>query len=213
MTDMAEFSLEPISADDVKAAGEIAVAQVLRNLPDFTYRMQNHSSVGGFYPACDNVQWTCGFWPGEVWLAYEWTGNETFRHAAQIMVQSFLHRIENKIEVDHHDMGFLYSPSCVAAWKLVNDEDGRKAAILAADQLIARYHEVGQFIQAWGAMGESENYRYIIDCPSESAVALLGFARNRPCQICGHRPRSRSNNAEAFNPSGLFHLSHLLHGP
>nr|WP_321458612.1 glycoside hydrolase family 88 protein [uncultured Cohaesibacter sp.] len=160
----AEFSLEPISADDVKAAGEIAVAQVLRNLPDFTYRMQNHSSVGGFYPACDNVQWTCGFWPGEVWLAYEWTGNETFRHAAQIMVQSFLHRIENKIEVDHHDMGFLYSPSCVAAWKLVNDEDGRKAAILAADQLIARYHEVGQFIQAWGAMGEQENYRYIIDC-------------------------------------------------
>lgn len=28
------------------------------------------------------------------------------QHAAQIQVQSFLHRIENRIETDHHDMGF-----------------------------------------------------------------------------------------------------------
>ncbi|SNY90220.1 unsaturated chondroitin disaccharide hydrolase [Cohaesibacter sp. ES.047] len=159
-----DFDVAPISDADVKAAGDKAVAQVLRNLPDYTYSMQNHSSVDRFYPACDNTQWTCGFWPGEVWLAYEWSGNEVFRHAAQIQVQSFLHRIENKIEVDHHDMGFLYSPTCVAAWKLVGDEDGRKAAILAAEQLISRYHSVGRFIQAWGQMGAPENYRYIIDC-------------------------------------------------
>ncbi|WP_321336328.1 glycoside hydrolase family 88 protein [uncultured Cohaesibacter sp.] len=159
-----DFDVAPISDADVKVAGDAAVAQVLRNLPDYTYAMQNHSSVDGFYPSCENKQWTCGFWPGEVWLAYEWSGNDVFRQAAQIHVQSFLHRIENKIEVDHHDMGFLYSPTCVAAWKLVGDEDGRKAALLAADQLISRYHPVGRFIQAWGQMGAAENYRYIIDC-------------------------------------------------
>ena len=79
-------------------------------------------------------------------------------------MQSFLHRIANRIETDHHDMGFLYSPSCVAAWKLVGDEDGRRAALLAADQLLERFQEKGQFIQAWGPMGEPGNYRYIIDC-------------------------------------------------
>ena len=61
-------------------------------------------------------------------------------------------RINDKYEVDHHDMGFLYSLSCVAAYKLTESKKGREAAIKAADQLITRYHPVGEFIQAWGPM-------------------------------------------------------------
>ncbi|MBF2714626.1 glycoside hydrolase family 88 protein [Agrobacterium vitis] len=155
---------QPITDEEVTIALDIAVAQVRRNLPDFTYAAQNHSSVGNRYPAVANDQWTAGFWPGEIWLAYEHSGDKVFRYAAQIQVQSFLHRIENRIATDHHDMGFLYSPSCIAAWKLVGDEDGRKAALLAADQLIERYQPIGQFIQAWGAKGNPNEYRYIIDC-------------------------------------------------
>ena len=163
MTDATPI-VAPISDAEVRSALEAAVAQVRRNLPDFTYRAQNHSSVGNFYAAVDNDQWTAGFWPGEIWLAYEHTGDKVFRYAAQIQVQSFLHRIEQRIATDHHDMGFLYSPSCVAAFKLAGDKDGRRAAILAADQLIERFQPVGQFIQAWGRKGRPEEYRYIIDC-------------------------------------------------
>ena len=155
---------QPITDEEAKAALDLAVAQIRRNLPTFTYASQNHSSVGNFYPAVANTQWTAGFWPGELWLAFEHSGDPVFRHAAQIQVQSFLHRIVNRIETDHHDMGFLYSPSCIAAWKLVRDEDGRRAALLAADQLIERFQPVGQFIQAWGRKGVAEEYRYIIDC-------------------------------------------------
>lgn len=92
------------------------------------------------------------------------TGKDIYKKAGEIQIDSFLNRIENKIEVDHHDMGFLYSPSCVAGYKLTGNETGRKAAILAADQLIRRFHPVGNFIQAWGAMDAPENYRLIIDC-------------------------------------------------
>ena len=158
------YAVKPISDAQVSQALDIAVAQIRRNLPDFTYSMQNHSSVGNVYPAVANDQWTSGFWPGEIWLAYEHTGDKIFRYAAQIHVQSFLDRIERRVATDHHDMGFLYCPTCVAAWQLVGDEDGRKAAILAADQLIERYQPVGRFIQAWGEMGAADNYRYIIDC-------------------------------------------------
>lgn len=154
----------PISKDELSEAMTTVVAQVRRNLPEFTYSAQNHSSVDNFYPAVPNTQWTSGFWPGSIWLAYEATGDKTFRYAAQIQVQSFLERIEKRIDTDHHDMGFLYSPSCVAAWKLVGDGDGRRAALLAADQLLDRFQEKGQFIQAWGPMGQPEQYRYIIDC-------------------------------------------------
>ena len=41
---------------------------------------------------------------------------------------------------------------------------GREAAIKAADQLLTRFHPVGEFLQAWGPMDAPENYRLIIDC-------------------------------------------------
>ena len=160
-----KFDDKPLISDEQAAeALSAAVAQVRRNLPEFTCRCQNHSSVDQFYPPCDNDQWTCGFWPGEIWLAYEHTGDSVFRQSGDILVDSFLDRIRRKIEVDHHDMGFLYTPSCVAAYTLTGNESARTAALLAADQLMSRFQRVGQFIQAWGKLGAADNYRYIIDC-------------------------------------------------
>lgn len=162
---MERFANMPeISAAEVTAALDTAVGQVLRNLPQFTHTCQNHSSVNNFYPTCENDQWTCGFWPGEIWLAYEHTGSAAFLRSGEVLTASFLSRIEQKIEVDHHDMGFLYTPSCVADYKLTGSQTARRAALLAADQLISRFHEVGGFIQAWGELGARDNYRYIIDC-------------------------------------------------
>ncbi len=153
-----------LTRDQAAAALDTAVALVRQNLPLFTEHCQNHSSVNDIYPPCENNQWTCGFWPGEIWLAYERTGDEAFKTAALKLADSFSYRIEQKIDVDHHDMGFLYSPSCVAAWKLAGSETGRRAALMAADQLCTRFQEKGSFFQAWGALGAPDNYRFIIDC-------------------------------------------------
>lgn len=161
---MKHFDLPLLSKDEAAQALDSAIAIVRGNLPLFTDKMQNHSSVGNIYAPCANDQWTCGFWPGEVWLAYERTGEECFRRAALHMVDSFDRRIREKIEADHHDMGFLYSPSCVAAWKLTGSGKGLNAALLAADQLLCRFHEKGNFLQAWGELGAKDNYRFIIDC-------------------------------------------------
>jgi unsaturated chondroitin disaccharide hydrolase len=156
--------MKEITSQTVLKALDEAVSQVRRNLPSFTYQCQNHSSVNNFYPAVENNQWTCGFWPGEVCLAYEHTGDPVLVHAAHILSESFLSRIEQKIEVDHHDMGFLYTPSCVSLFKLDGSLRSRKAALLAADQLLTRFQQRGSFLQAWGPMGARENYRFIIDC-------------------------------------------------
>ena len=153
-----------ITFQQAQSALEFAVSQVKNNLSEFTESSQNHSSVNNFYPKCKNDQWTCGFWPGEIWLSYLFTKDGAFKKSGLVHVASMKHRIENKISVDHHDMGFLYSPSCVAPYKILGDEDARNAAIKAADQLIARFQEKGQFIQAWGELGAKDNYRYIVDC-------------------------------------------------
>jgi len=165
-----------ITDDEVRRALDAATEQVRCNLAEFTNTCQNHSSVRGFYPPCENNQWTTGFWPGEIWLAYERTHDACFRDSGRILVESFMNRIQNRIEVDHHDMGFLYTPSCVAAWKLDRNATARDAAILAARQLCSRFQEKGSFIQAWGEMGKKENYRYIIDCLLN--LPLLYWASN-----------------------------------
>lgn len=155
---------EKINSDEIKKALEFCAKQVIRNLDEFTYAFQNAYSEDGFYRAIENNDWTTGFWTGEIWLAYEFCRDERLREAAEIQIDSFAERIGKKIEVDHHDMGFLYSPSCVAGYKLIGSKEGKEAAIAAADQLITRYHPVGEFIQAWGPMDAPGNYRLIIDC-------------------------------------------------
>ncbi len=153
-----------INNTEIKKALDFSTAQVRRNLADFTDSCQNHTSVNNFYEQCENNQWTCGFWPGEIWLAYEYTKEDVFKDSGDTLVKSFHDRILRKIEVDHHDMGFLYTPSCVSSYKLTNNSVAKEAGILAADTLLLRFHEKGNFLQAWGELGADDNYRYIIDC-------------------------------------------------
>lgn len=169
MLELKEY--QEITNEQMTQAMEFACGQILKNLPEFTNKFQNAYSIDNFYAPIDNTDWTNGFWTGEIWLAYEYclaNGRteeaEQLKQAAMVQVASFEKRIKEKIAVDHHDMGFLYTPSCVAAYKLTGSRQAREAAILAADQLIRRFHPVGEFIQAWGPMDAPENYRLIIDC-------------------------------------------------
>ncbi len=148
----------------VREAMEEAVRIVRADLPVFTEKFPSSNSFDGFYEATENVEWTTGFWTGAIWLAYEYTKDEAFKEAALVQVDSFLDRIQNKIDVNHHDMGFLFSLSCVAAYKLTGSEKGKEAALMAADHLAERYRENGKFLQAWGNVGEASEYRLIIDC-------------------------------------------------
>lgn len=150
--------MNSITYDMINNGLKTAVMQILNILPDFTDKFPKAYSDGNFYSATENVDWTTGFWTGEIWLAYEYvTAHESefgsgtaekLKNADLMQVRPFLDRIDNKIEVDHHDMGFLYSPSCVAGYKLTGCQEGSEAAIKAADQLLTRYHPVGEFIQA-----------------------------------------------------------------
>ncbi|MDR1703175.1 MAG: glycoside hydrolase family 88 protein [Clostridiales bacterium] len=156
--------INEITAAEANSALEAAVSQVRRNLSVFSDSYPNHSSVNNVYPPIPNTEWTNGFWPGMIWLAYERTGDDVFKEAGLRHVDSFHRRITNKIAVDTHDMGFLYTLACSAAYKLTGSERAREAAVLAADQLLSRFHEKGAFLQAWGALGAPGSYRYIIDC-------------------------------------------------
>ncbi len=49
---------------------------------------------------------------------------------------SFLNGINNRIALDHHDLGFLYTPSCTAEYRINGDVKALEATIKAADKLM-----------------------------------------------------------------------------
>lgn len=153
-----------ITTEEVMNGLSTASKQILGVLPEFTDCFQKAYSEDGFYQATENRDWTTGFWTGEIWLAYEFTKDERLKAAGDIQMKDFLNRIDNRIDVETHDLGFLYSPSCVAGYKLTGSPVGKEAALKAANELITRFHEKGEFIQAWGPLGAPDNYRLIIDC-------------------------------------------------
>jgi len=131
----------------------------------FTSKFPAPSSHRLVYSATENTDWTTGFWTGMLWLAYEVTGDDKYRRAAEVQVESFKRRIDERYHTDTHDLGFLYSLSCVASYKITNNREAAGSALKAAKQLMERYHPRAGIIQAWGDLNDpAERGRMIIDC-------------------------------------------------
>lgn len=148
---------------------EDAIAFVLKkideNLSEFTYKFPASASKNNVYPAVENYEWTPCFWTGMLWLAYEVTGDDKYRKVAEIQLESYKKRIDEKIGTATHDLGFLYTLSCVAAYRITGNEMAKETALKAADELMTRYFEKAGIIQAWGNLDNPElRGRMIIDC-------------------------------------------------
>ncbi len=170
MIDVANETLAPLPRERPEAA-EVdsliadALARLDRTMPQFKEYFPAPSSENGTYAPIDNVEWTNGFWTGMIWLAWEMTGKDAYREAAEDNVRSFVDRLERRANVDHHDLGFLYTLSACAARQLTGSETGRAAGLQAAKLLLGRYDPVAKVIQAWGDMRDpAQRGRMIIDC-------------------------------------------------
>lgn len=146
------------------AAIEDAVAKTRKNMERFG-PLFPHVSKNEVYSLNDNNAWTSGFWPGMLWLCYEYTKDEEFLAAARRATESFRERFAQKKALNHHDIGFLYSLSSKAQWIVEKDEAAKELTLAAADHLMSRWRPKSQIIQAWGSEGNEESGgRIIIDC-------------------------------------------------
>ncbi len=154
-----------IEPGELQAMCDRALARLDRTIPDFLTTFPGPSSVDGKYPPIDNDEWTNGFWTGQLWLAWQMSGDSRYRDAAKGTLPSFKERARQKIAVDHHDLGFLYTLSCCAAGQLTGDSAAITAAVEAAELLLSRFDATANVIQAWGDPSDPlQRGRMIIDC-------------------------------------------------
>jgi unsaturated chondroitin disaccharide hydrolase len=160
------------SSFDLDQAIASALQKIDANLVTFAEAYPHDTTLGnvypprklGPYPEGSNVGWTTGFWPGMIWLAYERTGDSKYREAGELHVQRFAERMTRELDVDHHDLGFLYSLACVAPWRLTGNDLARQTVLQAADRLMTRYLDRPGILQAWGVMNDPDQRgRTIVD--------------------------------------------------
>lgn len=111
-----------------------------------------HVSTNLLYKPEKNALWTASFFPGMCFLAYDITGDQKYLKHSEAYLDSFEQRLDDKVHISH-DLGFEFTLSCVANYKLTGNQRAYDLAMRASDMLVERYHEKGKYIQAWGPIG------------------------------------------------------------
>lgn len=162
----------------VENALQYAYEKILGNLDIFEEAVPTAVSKNYVYSPVENRDWTDGFWIGMLHLMQKYRKNEKISKVIQKQLIVFQERLNKKIVLNHHDIGFLYSLSAVADFIENGNQESRQMALQAADVLMRRYNEKAKIFQAWGDSNDKEQQgRMIIDCNMN--LALLYFASDQ----------------------------------
>jgi len=104
--------------------------------------------------------WTSGFFPGELWLLYEYTGKNEWKKQAQV----FTANIEReKTNAGTHDMGFKVYCSFGQGYRLTKDAHYKEVIIQSAKTLSTRFNAKSGVIRSWDHHKEQWDFPVIID--------------------------------------------------
>ena len=122
-------------------------------------------SVNYRYLREPNKNWETGMYTGCFWLAYQLTGNRFFKECAEAHLKTYEERLDKCIGMDSHDVGFVFTPSCVAAYKLTGNEYARDLALRALDYFFEHsYSHEGKFIiRSWRNWATGGGCRTMMD--------------------------------------------------
>lgn len=96
--------------------------------------------------------WTSGFWPGALWYAYEYSGDESLKEEAEKFTQP-VELIANKSASDH-DVGFQVYCSFGNGYRLTGNDAYKEVILKAADTLATLYNPIVGTIHSWPSKQE-----------------------------------------------------------
>ena len=163
------------------------------------------NSRNGLYPKALNDQWTNGFWTGIIWQMYLYTKNEKYFNIGKIHTKLFDQRASKGHDgLTNHDVGFLYSLSAVADYKITGDKYALDVALKATKVLAERFLPNVGVIQAWGKIGEDG---VNLDTVNLSLDFDVWYAPGTDVSIATPELKSFiKENVESINENGMNNL-------
>lgn len=136
-----------ISKTKLINAVQKATDKLEENTKKYGIRFPGTCTVDYRYQWGENKNWECGMFTGCYWLAYELTENKFFKDVAEKHFETYIRRLDEKIGMDDHDVGFVFIPSCISQYRITGNEKAKDAALKAAKYLFEKsYSKEGKFI-------------------------------------------------------------------
>jgi unsaturated chondroitin disaccharide hydrolase len=104
--------------------------------------------------------WTSGFFPGNLWMIYELTGDEKWKERA---VEYTLPLEKEQWNGDSHDVGFKMFCSFGKAYQITGDTAYRNIIIQSAKTLATRFNPAVGCIRSWDHNADKWDFPVIID--------------------------------------------------
>jgi rhamnogalacturonyl hydrolase YesR len=104
--------------------------------------------------------WTSGFFPGNLWMIYEYSGDEKWRTAARKFTANVEEEQHNGTT---HDMGFKMYCSVGNGYRLTNDARYKEILLQSARTLVTRFNEKVGCIRSWDHNSDRWQFPVIID--------------------------------------------------
>ena len=104
--------------------------------------------------------WTSGFFPGQLWMMYEFTNDPYWRSQA---VSHTWPIEESKMHKGTHDLGFMIGDSFGKAWELTGEKSYFDVVAQAARTLSTRFNPTVGAIRSWDHNAKVWRYPVIID--------------------------------------------------
>lgn len=183
-------------------------------------RPQPSADKLGKLRTCDVYDWTSGFFPGSLWLAYELTGDERLLLDAVDYTNKML---PATFYTGTHDLGFMVGCSYGNALRISPNDSLKTVIIRTADNLASRFNpEIGA-IRSWDF--GPWNFPVIIDNMMNlellfQASKLTGDNKYKDIAIrhadktmaCHFRPDMTSYHVVSYNPDGSIETRQTFQG-
>ena len=157
-----------IPKEKLEKAAKIACDRLAKMAKEHGVAFPSTCSFDFKYRFMENKNWVCGMYTGCFWLAYKLSGDEFFKEEGLKQLATYRPRLDNRVAVDDHDVGFGYTPSCVNAYRFFGDKEARQTALDAAEYFYnTGYSKEGKFIirdwKYWKEKGDVASCRTMMD--------------------------------------------------
>ncbi len=132
---------------------------MLREIGDTTLQPRSVNADGSLNLVRPG-DWTSGFFPGCLWLQYEYSGEPYWKTEAG----HFTRNVEDqKFNAGTHDMGFKMYCSAGNGYRLTGEDYYRDVLLRSAETLMTRYNPTVGCIRSWDHHREKWQFPVIID--------------------------------------------------
>ena len=167
---------EPDESDDAFASADVQLRYQLecvkegrKNGADKQKLMPRSVERDGSLRLVGERDWCSGFFPGMLWLMYEYSHDRFWRE--QAVSNTWL--IENvKHHNGTHDLGFMMGCSFGNGWRLTHEESFRDVLLRSAKTLATRYNEKVGCIRSWN-WGTPDRWKYAVIIDNMMNLELL----------------------------------------